>query len=68
MYVNTPVSTDLHQAQHLLWGALDMAIVILGASQYDGRASKVLAARLDEDLAVAGGLSKSRHELLAPSV
>ena len=33
---------------------MDMAIVILGASQYDGRASKVLAARLDEALAVAG--------------
>ena len=33
---------------------MDMAIVILGASQYDGRASKVLAARLDEALAIAG--------------
>ena len=33
---------------------MDMAIVILGASQYDGRASKVLAARLDEALAMAG--------------
>ncbi|MGP5112823.1 YdcF family protein [Corynebacterium casei] len=36
---------------------MDMAIVILGASQYDGRASKVLAARLDEALAVAGEYS-----------
>lgn len=33
---------------------MDMAIVILGASQYDGRASKVLAARLDEALAISG--------------
>ena len=33
---------------------MDMAIVILGASQYDGRASRVLAARLDEALAMAG--------------
>lgn len=32
---------------------MDMAIIILGASQYDGRASKVLAARLDEALAIA---------------
>ncbi|MGO2829978.1 YdcF family protein, partial [Corynebacterium casei] len=32
---------------------MDMAIVILGASQYDGRASKVLAARLDEAIATA---------------
>ncbi|MEY8579131.1 YdcF family protein [Corynebacteriaceae bacterium 6-324] len=36
---------------------MDMAIVVLGASQYDGRASKVLAARLDEALAVAGEYS-----------
>ncbi|MDN5841263.1 MAG: YdcF family protein [Corynebacterium casei] len=32
---------------------MDMAIVVLGASQYDGRASKVLAARLDESIATA---------------
>ncbi|MGP5161777.1 YdcF family protein [Corynebacterium casei] len=32
---------------------MDMAIVILGASQYDGRASMVLAARLDEAIATA---------------
>lgn len=36
---------------------MDMAIVVLGASQYDGRASKVFAARLDEALAVAGEYS-----------
>ncbi|MGP5627969.1 YdcF family protein [Corynebacterium casei] len=36
---------------------MDMAIVVLGASQYDGRASNVLAARLDEALAVAGEYS-----------
>lgn len=41
---------------------MDMAIVILGASQYDGRASKVLAARLDEALAIAGeNTSKDIH-------
>lgn len=42
------------EAYHVVLVPMDMAIVILGASQYDGRASKVLAARLDEALAIAG--------------
>lgn len=46
-------SPHLAAPQHVLWTSMDMAIVILGASQYDGRASKVLAARLDEAIATA---------------
>ena len=42
------------EAYHVVLVPMDMAIVILGASQYDGRASKVLAARLDEAFAIAG--------------
>lgn len=46
-------SPHLAAPQHVLWISMDMAIVVLGASQYDGRASKVLAARLDESIATA---------------
>ena len=45
---------NLIEAYHVVLVPMDMAIVILGASQYDSRASKVLAARLDEALAIAG--------------
>ena len=45
---------NLIEAYHVVLVPMDMAIVILGASQYDGRASKVLAARLDEAFAIAG--------------
>src|SRR5699024_12765440 len=38
---------------HVGYIPMDIAIVVLGASQYDGRHSRVLTARLNEALATA---------------